>query len=328
MGDEGEPITGAANSATVATFYKAPPVFSDKTPYARWINELTFWDKMTKIEKKEKGLAVALSLPINSDIRDKVFTEMTVVDLNVEDGLQKLIIFLDKIYKKKEISEDYEAWSKFDKLKRTSGETMEHYLSEYDKCQKQIKKFSIEMPDPVLAFQLLDYSGLSQSEKQIVLTGVDYSKKGKVYEQMVLSIKKFFGDQMIPGNFTSENQAVAVKQEPVMVAKSGFKQQMRSPYTDPKYDHFDEYSDAFYAGNKNYLKSNDVKDYRNQSSDRRQFSQKSRVNPVNGYTGRPYRCHSCRSEYHFLRDCPVKDNKYQPRKTYEVESRRPDVDNE
>ena len=77
------------------------------------------------------------------------------------------------------------------------------------------------MPDPVLAFQLLDYSGLSANEKQIVLTGVDYTKKDKVYEQMVLSIKKFFGDQLKTGEISkSENHAINFKKKPVMVTKS------------------------------------------------------------------------------------------------------------
>ena len=116
---------------------------------------------------------------------------------------------------------------------------------------------------------------------------------------MVLSIKKFFGDQMIPGNvnMNSENQAIAIKQEPVMETK---------------------YNEAFYAGNRNFQKYNDSKGYRSQPTDRRQNWAK-RQNPVNGYTGKPYRCHSCRSEYHFIRDCPVKE-KYQPRKTYEAEA--------
>ena len=74
MGDEAGQAGAAVNTVG---FYKSPPVFSEKIPYARWINELKFWDKITKTENKEKGPVVALSLPVNSDIRDKVFTEMT-----------------------------------------------------------------------------------------------------------------------------------------------------------------------------------------------------------------------------------------------------------
>ncbi|CAL4126749.1 unnamed protein product, partial [Meganyctiphanes norvegica] len=61
------------------------------------------------------------------------------------------------------------------------------------------------MPDPVLAFKLLDYSGLSQSEKQLVLTEI-------------------FGDQMIPGGVGTENQAISIKQEPVMCCCSSTKE--------------------------------------------------------------------------------------------------------
>ena len=312
MSDASDPTMAGANMSSVASFYKAPPVFSDQIPYSRWITEITFWEKITKIDKKEKGLAVALSLPLNSDIRDKVFTELTVEELNVDDGLEKLIKFLDGNYKKEEIAEVYSSWSKFDQLKRNSGQTMEQYLREFDKSQKKIKKCGIEMPDQILAFKLLGYSGLSQSEKQIVLTGVDYAKKDKVYEQMVLSIKKFFGDQMIPDtvnseNVISENQAIAVvKQEPVFETK---------------------HNDAFYTGNRNFQRYNDNRGFKSQATDRRPFLPKPRSNPVNMYTGKPYRCHSCRSENHFLRDCPVKD-KYQPRKTYEVEATPPYEDNQ
>ena len=285
-----------AATYTVASV-KAPPPFSENIPYSRYINELKCWDKISKLESKEKGLAVALSLPQDSDIRDKVFSEMTPDDLNVEDGLTKLITFLDGIYKKEEIATVYEAWSKFDKLCRKSGETMEHYLREFDKCSKRIKKEGIDMPDPVLAFQLLDYSGLSAKEKQIVLTGVDYTKKNKVYEQMVSSIKKFFGDQMITGETNkSENHAITFKEEPVMVTKSEFKQK-RFPQ-DSRYESKNQYSER-----------------------------KQRLNPINSYTGKPYRCYSCRSEFHFLRDCPVKE-KNQAKRAYEVEASLPTEDKE
>ena len=66
---------------------------------------------------KKQGLAIALSLPEEGNIRDKVFGELDVLALGRDDGVYILIEFLDKIFKKDELSAAYETWTEFDHYK-------------------------------------------------------------------------------------------------------------------------------------------------------------------------------------------------------------------
>ena len=86
-----------------------PPVFSEDKNYERWKGEIGAWEIVCKIEKKERALNVALSLPEGSEVRDKVFGEIDIVQLNTEDGMKTLIAHLDKWYKKDELTGAYEA---------------------------------------------------------------------------------------------------------------------------------------------------------------------------------------------------------------------------
>jgi len=56
----------------------------------------------------------------------------------------------------------------------------------------------MELPIPVLAFKLLDSSGLTHHNRQLVLIGVDYTNKANLFLQMKNSLKKFHDEQAIP----------------------------------------------------------------------------------------------------------------------------------
>ena len=75
---------------------KSPPKFSSTKDYQTYKRELTSWTKVTKHDKKQWGSIVALSLPENdpSDIRRKVFAG---VDIDADDGYDKLIAYLDEL---------------------------------------------------------------------------------------------------------------------------------------------------------------------------------------------------------------------------------------
>jgi hypothetical protein len=61
----------------------------------------------TEVDKKKQAIAIALSLPEEdeSGIREKVFDEMDLAPLNADDGLKKLIAFLDKKLGKDELTD-------------------------------------------------------------------------------------------------------------------------------------------------------------------------------------------------------------------------------
>ena len=84
---------------------------------------------------------------------------------------------------------------------------MEQYLSNYDKSVKELKKQGIVLPEVVLAMQLLDCAKLPTKDIQIVLTAVDYTKKGEMYNQIKRALRKFLGEQGFSMNQDSSSQS-------------------------------------------------------------------------------------------------------------------------
>lgn len=177
--------------------YSNPPVFSDAKPYDRWKTEVSAWTKVTKLSKKQQGLAVALSFHDGSAVRDKVFSELEISQLDADDGMEKLLSFLDVIFLKDELVRAYEAWSDFDRYLKRDNVSMEEYIMEYRKLYSRVKKHGTEISVPILAFKMLDWAGLTQKERQLVVTGIDFTKKDTLLDQISTSLLKFFGKQTV-----------------------------------------------------------------------------------------------------------------------------------
>ena len=116
--------------------FKNPPVFnSKKKPYERYVQELTAWCEVTDLANEKQGLAVALALPEDdiSGIRDNVFDSMTTEELKANDGVEKLIEFMDKLFKKDELTMVYEKYIAFDRFVREGDIIMDAFLNEFEK---------------------------------------------------------------------------------------------------------------------------------------------------------------------------------------------------
>ena len=150
------------------------------------------------------------------------------------------------------------------------------------------------LPDVVLAMQLLDSSVFEQKDKQIVLTAVDYSKNNEMYAQMQSSLRKFFGEQVMPCKGVSSGlqigiDDVQIKEESVNVA-----------YNDQRF---------YSRGRRNF--SGKASFSRNYGSNRWMAASggggrgvnQNRMNPVDSQA-KLMKCLVCGSIMHFKRDCP------------------------
>ena len=196
--------------------YKNPPQFESTTkPYERYVEELKAWCMVTDFEKEKQGIAIALSLPENdpSGVKDNVFNEVTLDKLNKTDGVETLMTYLDSLFKKDELTEVYERYTSFDRYQRDPKQKMEEFVLEFEKLYNRIKQRDTGLPQAVLAFKLLDASKLPHRDRQLVLTGVDYSQKDNLFDQMKASLKKFHGEEAIPfeGNTPSLSDISAIK---------------------------------------------------------------------------------------------------------------------
>ncbi|KAK6191220.1 hypothetical protein SNE40_002956 [Patella caerulea] len=83
-----------------------PPGLKGKE-YELYKQELLAWKEVTDLDKKKMGVAIALTLPEEdaNNIREKVFNQMKIEDLKKDDGLEKLIKFLDKHLAKDDLTD-------------------------------------------------------------------------------------------------------------------------------------------------------------------------------------------------------------------------------
>ena len=267
--------------------YRTPPKFSENKPYSRWVDEIKVWQTVTELEPKKQGPAIALSLPEDSTVRDKVFSELGVDILNSDDGVKQLLLYLDKIYKQDELSTAYEAYTSFDRFKKTSTMSMENYLIDFDKLYNRTRKYTMTLPEAVLAFKLLEGANLSHKDRQLVLTGVNYSDVNHLYKQMCQSLKKFFGKQSLP---ESDISSVDIKIEPTFMTQ------------DNEEAYYSRGSGNYRGRGNFYRRGNNSNRSRgnNRNSDN---SYKRSTNPY-GEDGKPLKCKICESIFHFARYCP------------------------
>ena len=193
-----------------------PPEFSKSKPYDRYKQELLAWREISDLAKKKHGIAVALSLPEDSEsrIREKVFDELELDDLKQDDGLDKLINYLDKHLKKDDLADSLEKYEDFEDFQRRPDQSIADFISEFDQKYRKLEKLKITLPAEILAFKLIKRSNISYEEKMLVLTGMDYSQKATLYEQAQKSLKKF------KSGAASEQPSGAIRLEPAFLAEN------------------------------------------------------------------------------------------------------------
>lgn len=172
-----------------------PPVFDGDKSYERWRTELEAWQLVTTTEKKKQAITVALSFPEGSEVRDRVFNEVEVKDLDADEGMSTLLQYMDKWYKKDELASAYDSWSNFDSFWMTGDLTIESYIVEFEKRYKVMSKHGIVIPNNVLAFKLLDCACLPYRDRQLALTAVDNKTPDTIFQQRSQALRKFFLNQ-------------------------------------------------------------------------------------------------------------------------------------
>ena len=244
--------------------YKNPPSLEKEKGYSQWKNEVQMWNLVTELDKKKRGLALALSLQGKPR---EVALEINPASLNVDDGVEILIAELDKLFEKDKKDQTYSAYTAFDKYKRENM-NMSEYIINFEQKYNKCKKFEMPLPDTVLAFKVLDNAGLSQSDRQLALTACSDLK----FDTMKAALNRIFATK---SSLSESASAVTVKEESAFVAerygnKYNYKKKSY-PFNGNRYSN---------SGNLNHQK----------------------VNPT--INGRVSQCLICGSKYHWVKECP------------------------
>ena len=286
----------------------AAPKYCERKSYESYKQELKAWRVITDLEKTKQGIAVALSLPEDDVIREKVFDELDIDELKAEDGLDKLIIFLDEHLGKDDLADSIEKYDDFEDYKRGKNDSISDYISKFDSKYQRIKKKKMTLPEEILAFKLLKCANITTAERKLVLTGMDYSDRATLYSQAKSSLKKFKGDQILgaehsTGILDKNIGAISVKQEPcdTYVAENETVYASNHNFSRGSFNSRGSYRGrGGYRGrgyNGKYNQSfNASPSYPNKKNDRP-------VNPL-GFDGKILTCAACGSYRHLMAKCP------------------------
>ena len=173
------------------------------------------------------------------------------------------------------------------------------------------------LPPAVLAFRLLDGSGLEHQERQLVLTAVDYTKTDTMFVQMTQALRKFFGKQSVPATGSSASGG-SIKLEPSAVFMSeeddtvyytrGSGQRGRRNYggrgrwrSETPRGAVNNSRYTGYRGGGTYRGG--YQSYRGGYQSDADGKSKRTYNPT-GSDGATLKCAICESVFHFARNCP------------------------
>ena len=248
------------------------PVFKKDKNYEVYRSQLQLWRECTDLAKEKQGIFVYLSLPDDDEtkIKERALDELSASELKKENGLDKLIEFFDKHLKKDDLEEEWAKYNDFGDFSREDGMNIEDFVSKFDSLYNKLVKCEIKIPPQILAFRLLKKANLTKDECLLVMSGLDYSDKSRLYDQAKKSLKKFKGDGAV-------GVTCGGKDSDILVAQGG------------------RYVPPMFRGNSRPFQSGLGRG--------RGYSRPFVVNRP-GSDGKPMRCRGCESIGHLIRDCP------------------------
>ena len=154
-----------ATCFTMSILNKSPTLLLKSKTYDDWIKLLSIWLKFTSLESEKQGPVIVLTL--EGEAQDAVLEPHTDV-ISGKDGVSKIIERLNKIYKKDELSQKYNALEAFETYKRKGNTSIRDLLTEFEKHLHKTRTYGTTMSDDLLAYCLLKAANLTMRDKQLV----------------------------------------------------------------------------------------------------------------------------------------------------------------
>ena len=263
-----------------------PPGLASKS-YELYKQELLAWREVTEVCRSKQGIVLALTLPNEEPfkVRENVLNDLSLDELKRENGLDTLIEYLDVYLKKDDLSDRFEKYEDFENVQRTNEQNIREFIADFDSKYRKLWKMSINLPPEILAFKLLKTVNITKHQKMLVLTGVNFSNKETIYEDMKQSLRKFIGNSTENSVHIGSN----VKLEPEFLAKHE-RELFKAGYVKQPY-----------GGNMRKLHGGSCTEIGGQNCGLMHMGKKR--NPV-GMNGKLLKCKSCGSYRHLVAECP------------------------
>ena len=277
---------------------KTPPALKDDISYESWKKEISIWQRFTTLDKKKQGLAIFLSL--DGKAREIVL-ELDIEVMNNDDGVEKVLEQLDKLYLKDKMQLSYQAYDAFEKFKRPEDMAIADFVVEFERLYNKAKAHDMVLPDGILAYKFLNNANISESHEKLVRA----TMPNLTYKAMKDQLRKVFGDLSlsVASNKAKVNttSSMQVKVEPSDAVT------YEVAHEDQAYEvNFGSHKAS--RSNRSRGRGNfrgRSRGYRGQNyhQESRAFEEQPRRNPPKA-DGSTSTCAVCGSIFHWAKDCP------------------------
>lgn len=201
------------------------PSFTTGQSYELYKKEVTIWENITSVEAKNRALHLLLALPgkdkDREGIKDKLLETIKTEDLKKETGVKYLTECMDKFLAKDVLETKWEYFQDFENYEKGEGESILQYIANFDTYYSKLKlnlEETLTLPSSILAFKLLKGAKLTEEQRLVVMTSMDFDKLESLYTQAKKSLKKFFGSH--DAGYNTSNAGLNIKSEPVFYTSS------------------------------------------------------------------------------------------------------------
>ena len=283
-----------------------PPDLNKYSNYEDYKNNVLLWEGFTDYKKPKMGAMLAYALPNESitfgdHIQKDLFDVIPVSSLlNDEEGVKRVIDFLDGHIGKVKRESELDAFEKIWSFRRSNDQSILEYLKEHDRYYNKCKSLDITFTDTCSAFIVALGAKLNSTQAELVKGVMDIqkiTKEGTMYSNVKQKMKDMLSDSL--GNIVSSGLPKASAEAFVADHHEAFAAWQK--HNSFKKNYTSNYNNKKSSSNNN---SNGYRQVPNRYGDRDANS----TNPLNPATGKPLKCKTCGSFKHFMRDCMYKNN--------------------
>lgn len=303
-----------------------PPIPTLKESYVNFKKEVNLWKSITNINEEKQAGSLLLKLPekAKSVALDMSIEELQKgVSITVNDqvvqktGVECLLDMLDKIYMEDVAKEKFNSYDAFRKLERKSKQSMKDYILDFEKAVKRLKEYEIDLPPPVLAYELLRSANVSDYRYSVAVAIVG----DLTYENMKDTVRKITEldepSHTSSGSTSKSSIDIEIKQEPEDLFYASYNDEDgtddqnssfvacysrgRGNRSRQQYPYRRQSNNFSYRGQYNTPRQEVSQNWRTRSSSKAGFRGK-KPNPKDRM-GNTMTCNVCNSIYHFAKDC-------------------------
>ena len=274
------------------------PVLSKAEDFEEWKRDIEIWKVITTIEEEKQGPCLYRSLDGQAK---KACCNIKIADICSAEGYQLIMDKLSEVFEKDQEQDLFEKCRQFETYKRTS-ESISEYVAEFERLHDRITGEEMKYPDSVLAYKLLINANISDEKQQMCRATM-----GTLLFENIKKQLKVIHDATGTNSKCTNKEEIVVKEEPVFEAENFFTHTNRGAWRGNRGTRTNArgtYRGTYHRGNQNrkWLEEAEQEQGKPKESNKKK-------NPVDKY-GRVTKCTFCQSIYHWVRDCPDKDEEH------------------